>query len=386
MQKILRQALSLACLTLLTAGCEKPAPAPPAPAAREAAAPPTAPVGTPAEAGLPAGYDDFPTFGLAIKPPPGWRRDPAMAPAGFVGRWLPENDADDDWSQFAIDLQPSRGKSLRGAADLFTRQGYALEEFQLDGFPAVRLTKPSVPKDANPELVERHRSMPSPVVACARGGSIYRILFLLDGPQELPLATATIQSWRWRDTARAVDHLELGDPVAVLDNVGTLRIPKAARRDLTMQGPGSDGIVVFDYRAEQDAILMALEVADPENGDTLQLQTQRYSEQVESHTRLNAMIRFAPEPKSKLEHVWVSDPLEMSFQTEDGRDVKRLSLYAVWRPHADKFVRMQFVINNEVISEPEDIEKAVEAIRAIVQSCSVERENKGAEEPHAPSE
>ncbi len=360
--------LPIAGLLLLAPGCERAAPERPADPQPVGAT--ATPVEPPTATDLPAGYDDFPTFGLAVRPPDGWRRDPEMAPSGFVGRWLPDGAGDDDWSQFAIDLQPSRGRSLRGSAEPFTRQGYSLAEFQLDGFPAIRLTKPQVGEDALPEEIKQNRAMPSPVVASSRGGSIYRMLFLLDGAEELPLADASINSWKWRDTAPAVDHLELGEPTRVLDSSATIRVPLIARRDLSMQRPGAEGIVVFDYRAQQDAILLAIETADPNNGDTLELQTQRYAEQVESRTRLDAMLRFAPALRGRESHVWVSDPLGMSFKTEEGRDVQRLSLYAVWRPTDGKFVWLQFVINNEVISEPEDLKKAVDAIRQIVQSCS----------------
>ncbi len=375
-------------LYLLLVGCQQRGAAPTnqvAPTSREDAAAQTAPAGTtaspaPGESKFAAGYQVYPTFGLAVRPPEGWHRDAKLPPVGFVGRWLPVGAGEEDWSQFAIDLQPARGKSLRGAAEPFMRQGYASEELQLDGFPALRLALPPAAEDATPEALRSRRLTPSPVVICKRGGLLYRMLFLLDGPEELPLADGAIASWRWRDTAPVVDHLELGDPTPVLENLATLRAPEPARRDLSMIRPGADGLVAFDYRAEQDALLIGLELADPKNGDTLEKQALRYAEQVESRTRLNGMLRFAPDVEKPSNHVWISQPLAMSFQTEAGKEVQRLSVYAVWQPQKDTFIWVQFVVNNEVVSEPDDMTKTLEAVRAIAQSFSG-----GEEEPKQPA-
>ncbi|QDT70555.1 hypothetical protein MalM25_35040 [Planctomycetes bacterium MalM25] len=317
--------------------------------------------------GEPEPSESLPTFGVAFTPPAGWRAEPALPRIGFVGRWLPGNDDPDDWSQFAIDLNPlvgsaeERAQRYRQAIARFERLGYRRSDFELDGVEAVRLDAPPLPPGAE------RRPVPSPILMTRRSRILYRTLYLLNDPEQTAEVDQLIEDWRWIEPTPVVEHLGLSEPQSLFEGLGTIRVPAISRVDAEFKSEDAIGFTAYDYSKLQDAILLVCERDLKPDPPALSEHVISYSESIEDRAGLDRPIAF--DRAEGRQDLYTSESIEGQFEV-DGRTVSRLCRYAVWRPKTGAIIRVQAVINNEVFSTKEQLAAAVRAVDAVFKSCS----------------
>ncbi|MEM8864032.1 MAG: hypothetical protein AAGF31_00610 [Planctomycetota bacterium] len=361
--RMLYAGMTLVCLcTLSCSGRDEP-PAPAAVEPREGNA-----AATPAEtAPKPLQEKDsqevrFPTFGVTLKPPTGWVADDSLLPVGVLARWLPAGAAEEDWSQFAVDVRPiAAGQTARQAAAMFEKRGYRRTAARLGGFAAERLDAPPLKAGAEP------RPRPSPLLIARRGERLWRLLFLFNDPEDAAEIDEVIASWQWIPLEPVSDHLQPGAPQPILGGVGTMQLPAIARVDASLSLQDSVAYSVYDYGAVQDAIIFACHLKPVTANANLSALAVLYAEQIEENADLGELIAFDALPSRP--NVFASEVIRGEFVV-DGQTVNRYSRYAVWQPHPDVVVRIQTVVNAEVFTTQDSLRSALEAVSRCLASCS----------------
>lgn len=339
------------------------------PTVDRAASPPAEETPEPASAEPtePVPTDAFPTFGVALTPPEGWRAELSRPQVGFLARWLPDTEDPDDWAQFAAEVRPLRGNAEQRRAEEdrlaapFERGGYRRSQITLAGEPATRYDAPPLPTGAE------RRPVPSPVIVASRGGLVYRTLFLLNDPTDDAPVEPVLASWQWADPAPVAEHLRVETPQSLFDGLGELNLPAIARIDPEFTSADAAGFTVFDYRAAQDAIIFVFERDLTPEPPSLREHVVGYAELIEGRTKLDLPLAFNQLPD--LPNVYASEMLQGQFE-DGGQMVGRLCRYAVWRPRAGALIRIQAVVNNEVLAEPAELAAAVAAVDRAFRSCS----------------
>lgn len=309
----------------------------------------------------------YPTFGVAFTPPAGWIAEPTLPLVGFLGRWLPDNDDSDDWSQFAVDLRPltgsaeERAQSYRRAIARFERRGYRRSELELAGVEAVRLDAPAQEPGAE------RRPMPSPVLLTRRSRMLYSVLFLLNDPAQTAEVDQLIAGWRWVEPTSVIEHLGLSEPQSLFDGLGSIRVPAISRVGPEFQSEDVIGFNAYDYSTLQDAILLVCERDPKPDPPALSEHVISYAESIEGRAGLERPLAFNRVEGRR--DLYTSEPIEGRFE-EGGLPVSRLCRYAVWRPRDGAIIRMQAVINNEVFTTKSQIAAAVRAVDQVFASCS----------------
>jgi hypothetical protein len=354
-------------LILLTIGCAEPAATPvPAPIEAKPAKPQAAETAPPAPALRPR-EEVFPTAGVGLIPPTGWSAEAETPLTGFLARWLPTGAGEDDWSQFTVEVSATRGQTTKRLAEPFVAKGYESTSITIDGLPAVRLVL------SGPHTQNKQAQAPrvSPVYLAVRGSNLYRMLFILERDDQLTLADEVAANWRWRPETPAAESLELGLPQPVLGGALKLRLPKAARRAPDEGDPATSAMyIVYDFLGHQDALVIGLELRTIAAERTNTDEAFTYAAEVEEHTKLSDLLVIKPLPAN--DQVWASAPLVGKFEvpgpTGAPHEVERVSQFALWRVAPTKLLRLQFVVNREVVTSDELLAKTAAAINEMLQS------------------
>ncbi len=309
----------------------------------------------------------FPTAGVGLIPPPSWSAEAEMPLTGFLARWLPDGAGDDDWSQFTVEVSAARGQTTKRLAEPFIAKGYESTSITIDGLPAVRLALPGAHQQKHDALTPRV----SPIYLVVRGSNLYRILFILERDDQLTLADEVAANWRWQPETPAAEALELGPPQPVLGGALSMRLPKSARRAPDEGDPVTSAVyIVYDFLAHQDALVIGLELREITAERTNTDEAFAYAAEVEEHTKLSDLLVIKPLPEN--DQVWASAPLVGKFEvpgpTGAPREVERVSQFALWRVGPTKLLRLQFVVNREVVSTDEQLAKAAAAIDELLPS------------------
>ncbi|MEM6655213.1 MAG: hypothetical protein AAF596_05360 [Planctomycetota bacterium] len=299
--------------------------------------------------------------------PDGWFVDPEPPQAGFVARWAADRDPNGSWSQFTVNLRPRRGLDPSQAARSWISRGYRMTKAELDGARAVRL---DYDPPAGAADVDASRK-PTPVYIALNAGMLYSVLFLLDDDAPSDLVDDVLAGWRWIDFEPLAPHLGLGEPVAAFGGPGTLRLPRPVRLDPSLSSDTVNAYQAFDFAGGQDGWLASLEkIAAPPGNKKYALERAAiaYAELIERNTGINTLLTFKPLPGTP--HVLACPPITGQFPDGGGGTVTRSNRYAIWQPSPDTLIRLQFVINDEVIYGREQTEAAFAAIDAVLASCS----------------
>lgn len=352
-------------MLLLAVGCAEPTTTPtPAPSNAPANKPQAAETSPPAPALRPR-EEVFPTAGVGLIPPATWSAESESPLTGFLARWLPDSAGDDDWSQFTVEVSAARGQTTKRFAEPLIAKGYESTAITIDGLPAVRLALPG----AHQQQHDAQTPRVSPIYLVVRGSNLYRMLFILEQDDQVTLADEVAANWRWRPETPAAESLELGPPQPVLGGALKMRLPKAARRAPDEGDPNVSAMyIAYDFLAHQDALVIGLELRDIAAERTNTDEAFAYAAEVEEHTRLNDLLVIKPLPEH--DQVWASAPLVGKFEvpgpTGAPREVERVSQFALWRVAPTKLLRLQFVINREVVSTDDQLQKTAAAINELL--------------------
>ena len=363
--------LTVLCAIVGAMGCESEPAGESPPTAPTANPPATHAADAPEPNVVDPQVDSFPTFGFALRRPAGWELEPAISPAGVVGRWLPAGAGDDDWSQFSVDVQTLVDENIPLGAiaeDTMRRlpnqkANYRIDVTTVDGSRALEVLpqKTGVQNDDEPPIL-------GPVVLVARGPLLYKFTFLLDDPRELKLARQVIREVRWQKVMPLFEACEFGQDVTLFDGKCQVTLPQQARLDLAMTTDRAQAFIVFDYVGKQDGLSMVFELVESAD-NTAARQAVNYAEMIEGRTQLNGFLDFRPRDDNS--RVWNSAYLEGNFPDGSGGTVTRHSRFAVWQVGRNEFVHAQFVVNDEVVTTNAQTEQVMQTIDEVLASCKV---------------
>jgi len=232
--------------------------------------------------GTTAGRIDFPTFGLSVASPAGWRRATDVT-LGQVARWERGGGKQPVRASLVIEIEPGTRLTLAQRVAQLQRlfRGKVLDAHaMLDGMPAVRMKFPgstSLPRhdvlvakrEAHMYLLELHAAMD------AKTDDAWHTL---------------LKGWKWIPFESPVGHLQLAlQPVSLFDGLMTFQAPEVLR-PFPLGSQTQAKLAVVDYRTDIMALDIDAQVLPNPGHLTLDQLKASYAAQVQQLLKLNTPV------------------------------------------------------------------------------------------------
>ncbi|HLK59803.1 MAG TPA: hypothetical protein VKU00_24795 [Chthonomonadaceae bacterium] len=164
----------------------------------------------------------YPTFGLSVVPPAGWRPAPKLT-MGQVASWERGDEKSPGRATLFVEIEPASSLTLAERVAQLQRQfgGKILDgHARLDGIPAVRMMFPGSKEMPRHEALVARRDRHTYVLE----------MHAAMGAKTEAAWQALIHSWKWIPTEAPAGHLEFAaQPLSLFNGLLTLQTPRILR-------------------------------------------------------------------------------------------------------------------------------------------------------------
>jgi len=311
--------------------------------------------------GAPGARRAFPTFGLSLADPPGFRRMAEGNPAR-IAQWTrcATADAVDVTSLLVVEVEAAAGRTVKDYAGMLALLNHAplpAATLVIDQAPAYPLTAhtPCAPFAGVKYVVAQHEDQ-------------FYVISAMEAPGDdcSPALAALCQSIRWCPIADATAHLaEMSpEPVRIFHRIA-LHLPAAMRAGSVADAQTQAHWNLLDLKTHCQEMTLDCRLAAFDQRATFADVRAGYGALLKKRYGLSGVVAWQAAPGSAGLEIWISDPLEIATVGADNKTHLTTMRWALVNVRAQVVV-MVFNLGGRTLDQARPYLEAVERIVASI--------------------